>query len=65
MGRSMKIYRWIYSDPGDPMWEWPGLQAVMFYMPDPPFSTGGPPPMSDSDWRRFEEHHNRRTKYGH
>lgn len=46
--------RWIYSELGAPMWEWPGLQAVMFYAPDPPFSPGGPPPMTDREWELFE-----------
>jgi hypothetical protein len=36
------------------MWEWPGLQAVLFYAPDPPFSAGGPPPMTDREWELFE-----------
>jgi len=36
------------------MWEWPGLQAVLFYSPDPPFSQGGPPPMTDEEVERLE-----------
>lgn len=47
--------RWIYSELGAPMWEWPGLQSVMFYAPDPPFSPGGPPPMTDREWEIFEQ----------
>ena len=56
------MHRWVYSQPGHPMWEWPGHQAVLFYAPDPPFSTGGPPPMTDEDWVNLERHLNNRTK---
>ena len=45
---------WIYSEPGNPMWEWPGLQAVLFYAPEPPFSQCGPPPMTDAEWKLLE-----------
>jgi hypothetical protein len=44
------------------MWEWPGLQAVLFYAPDPPFSQGGPPPMTDEGWDVLEAHINNRTR---
>lgn len=39
--------KWTYSRLGEPMWEFPGYQAVLFDMVGPPFSTLGPPAMTD------------------
>lgn len=49
--------RWVYAQIGVPMWEWTtgaAEQSVMFYDADGDASC--PPPMSDADWRRLEQH---------
>ena len=55
--------RWIYSEIGAPLWAWEegGDQAVLFYAPNGPFSTGFPP-MTDEDERRWREAHEKRAR---
>lgn len=47
---------WVYPKKGEILWEWNGFseQAVLFYLSEGPFSTGGLPPMSDEDWKRLD-----------
>jgi len=58
------IYAWSYARIGEPMWLWPVYgeeQSVMFYVPEPPFSQSGMPPMTDRDWEVLAQQNARRT----
>lgn len=53
MSTTNETPRWIYSTPGNTLWQWLFIdQGLLFYSPD---LWNGFPPMTDDEWTTLNE----------